>query len=233
MGGSRPRLLDLFCGAGGAARGYQEAGFHVTGVDIKPQPRYIGDRFIRADVMALLHHRSWLRQFDAIHASPPCQGYSRTRKIMEGKGWGNPKASNLVDAVRDGLSGFLYVIENVPGAPLLDPITLCGTMFGLRVYRHRRFESSIRLHTRPHPVHDGSTGSHRGYSAGRPYVTVGGHNYRASEGKAAMGIGWMTRDELNEAIPPAYTQFIGAQLLAEISRSDPLTATTPAIMLPS
>jgi len=207
------RALDLFCGAGGATAGLQEAGFYVAGVDIKAQPHYCGDEFHQADAMSFP-----LDGFDFIWASPPCQGYSRTRKIMEGKGIANPRACNLIPEVRAFLetAKLPYVIENVPGAPLISPVLLCGTMFGLRVYRHRVFESSLPLVVRGHPTHNGSTGSHRGYSKGFPYVTVGGHNYNTSEGKGAMQIDWMTRDELNEAIPPAYSEFIGRQVLGAI-----------------
>lgn len=165
----RPRLLDLFCGAGGAAMGYRQAGFHVTGVDIKPQPRYAGDVFIQGD------------------------------------------------ALRDALlaTGRPYVIENVVGAPLHTTIVLCGTMFGLRIYRHRLFESNMMLFQPAHPKHSEPT-IQRGWKAEwSGFVTVtGGHNVPVATSRIAMGIDWMTRRELSQAIPPAYTRFIGAQLLS-------------------
>lgn len=210
--------LDLFCGAGGATRGLQMAGFHVTGVDIRPQPHYCGDEFKQADALTWGSYE-YLHSFDFVWASPPCQGYSRTRKIMEGKGIPNPRACNLIPETRGRLeyARVPYVIENVPGAPLISPFLLCGTMFGLRVYRHRLFETRLPILLEGHPVHNGSTGSHRGYSHGYPYITVGGHNYNASAGKQAMQIDWMTRDELNEAIPPVYSEFIGRQVMELIA----------------
>jgi DNA (cytosine-5)-methyltransferase 1 len=207
------RLLDLFCGAGGAAMGYSRAGFDdIIGVDIKDQPRY-PFTFIRGDALAFVALHG--HQFDAIHASPPCQTFSKTRAILRGKGLQN-RGVDLIDLTRDALDRLRarYVIENVPGAPLRAPVKLCGQMFGLRVIRHRLFEMSPYrvVMTSPHP-HVGGTNSHRGYSRGAAFVTVGGHNYNFKDGANAMGIDWMTRDELNEAIPPAYTEFIGKQLL--------------------
>lgn len=125
------------------------------------------------------------------------------------------RACGLIPETREYLrdAGVPYTIENMPGAPLVRPIMLCGTMFGLRVYRHRIFESSIPIEAPDHLRHNGSTGSHRGYSHGHPYVTISGHNYNATAGKIAMQIDWMTRDELNEAIPPAYSRYIGLQII--------------------
>lgn len=151
------RLLDLFCGAGGASVGYQRAGFHVTGVDVVAQPRYAGDLFIQADALTL--DPSWLATFDVIHASPPCQEYSATARLRDAQGkQGTTQA--LLEPVREMLraTGKPYVIENVPRAPLLDPTWLCGSMFGLGVWRdegqgavwrplrrHRGFESPLPL----------------------------------------------------------------------------------------
>ena len=134
---------------------------------------------------------------------------------MEGKGIPNPRANNLIPQVRERLesSGVPWVIENVPGAPLREPVTLCGTMFGLKVLRHRRFEASF-LMVQPKCGKHGGTNSHRGYSTGAEFVTVGGHNFRRVEGAIAMGIDWMAnRAELSEAIPPAYSEFIARQLV--------------------
>lgn len=209
------RMLDLFSGAGGAARGYQEAGFHVTGVDHKPQPRYAGDVFVQGD--ALDYCRAHGHEYDAIHASPPCQAYTPLRAV-HGKAY-----PDLVGATRDALSatGAAWVIENVPGAPLRSGIVLCGTMFdGLRVYRHRRFESSVFLFQPEHPRHTVKAGGHKAqrqrkahYLAGN-FVTITGDV--GSYCGPAMGIEWMTGDELSQAIPPAYTRFIGAHLLTHL-----------------
>jgi DNA (cytosine-5)-methyltransferase 1 len=201
----KPRLLDLFCGAGGATRGYQLAGFHVTGVDIEPQPRYIGDEFHQADALTFP-----LDGFDAIHASPPCQAYSWTTHRWPDR----DKRPAHIDGTRDRLvaSGVPYVIENVVGAPLIDPVVLCGVQFGLEVIRHRLFESNVWLLRMPHIPH-------RGTVKDGTYVTVAGHggdNIKGRGGRAAkqraMGIDWMDDIELNESIPPAYTEWIGGQL---------------------
>lgn len=208
----RPRALDLFCGAGGATKGLQRAGFHVTGIDIKPQPRYCGDAFIQADALAPPVD---LRDFDFIWASPPCQAHSKTRAIH-----GNDYP-DLIPATRALLvaTGVPWVIENVPGAPLLHPIRLCGTMFGLKVIRHRDFESSFPM-LAPNCGRHGGTNSHRGYSTGAEFITVAGNNYRRVEGEVAMSIDWMrTRDELSEAIPPAYSEFIGQAALRHLAPS--------------
>lgn len=220
----RLRLLDLFCCAGGAAMGYHRAGFEVVGVDIKPQPRY-PFAFVQADVLAL--SPNFLRCFDAIHASPPCQGYSELRHAP-----GTVGAPKLIEPVRDMLvaSGRSYVIENVRAAraAMIEPVTLCGTMFGLgaegcELQRHRLFEGNIAI-AQPACRHGdkpvvGVYGGHarirsakRGGRSTRD-VWPNGHKPVASE---AMGIDWMTLAELSEAIPPAYTQFIGEQLRAHI-----------------
>lgn len=221
---NRPKLLDLFCGAGGAAMGYHRAGFDVVGVDINPQPHYPFE-FIQADALEVLRDLidgypvggfafGWLlSDFDAIHASPPCQAYSwGTRKGREDR-W-----PRLIADVREfaGASGLPYVIENVTGArpEMRDPILLCGQMFGLGVIRHRLFEMSDSPALVPyHPRCQGLVRSGRA-------VTVAGHggdNQRGRGGRvqlqAAMGIDWMGDEELRESIPPAYTECIGAQLL--------------------
>jgi len=212
------RLLDLFCGAGGCTKGYQRAGFEVVGVDIRPQRHYCGDEFIQMDALEYVRScaRGW--DFDVVHASPPCQSYSKTRAILRGKGM-TPRYEPLIAETRTLFRwlGIPWVIENVPGAPLLNPLVLSGQHFGLGVIRRRLFESSVLLLAPDVPQPEGGTNSHRGYSKGGRYVTVGGHNYNVAEGKRAMGIDWMTRDELNEAIPPAYTEYIGRQLLAALA----------------
>jgi DNA (cytosine-5)-methyltransferase 1 len=220
----KPRLLDLFCGAGGAAMGYHRAGFEVVGVDINPQPHYPFE-FHQADALAFIEEGMltqgdyWTGQvgfFDAIHASPPCQAYS-----WAAKRW-NVERADLVEPTRDLLqaTGLPYVIENVIGAPLYQPLTLCGTQFGLEVIRHRLFESNVML------MAPGVKCRHEGSVKDGTYVTVAGHGGDNIKGRGsraakqrAMGIDWMTDAELNEAIPPAYTEWIGRQLIQVIGRA--------------
>ena len=226
----RPRLLDLYCGAGGAARGYQEAGFYVVGVDHKAQPRYAGDAFVHVDALFALNkltdnwyikdengERWWLDDFDAIHASPPCQrwaqGFVKNRE----------KHPDLIELTRRllKLSGLPYVIENVPAAPLRDAVTICGGALGcmgpeLQIHRHRRFESNVGILgatcTRQRRLTVSVVGN--GTPSGNR-ITIG-RNPTIAEKREVMGIEWMTRAELSEAIPPAYTRYIGAQLLAHL-----------------
>lgn len=213
------RLLDCFSGAGGAAMGYHRAGFtDVLGVDCVPQPRY-PFRFHQADALEFLRG---VRpgDFDLIHASPPCQGYSRMRHLpwLKGREW-----PLLIEETRQLLqaTGTPYVIENVEGAPL-DGITLCGATLGLKVYRHRRFEGSHALFAPPHQPHREVIGSgrmlnDRARGSDNGFVST----IRGDVGKArrAFGIDWMTRAELSQAIPPAYTAFIGSQLLQALGAS--------------
>ncbi len=217
----RPRLLDLFCCAGGAAVGYHRAGFDIVGVDINPQPRYPFE-FIQADVLTL--EPEFLSQFDAIHASPPCQSYSDLAK----RNGNADKWPRLVEPIREMLqrTGLPYVIENVEGAPLIAPIVLCGTMFPeLRVLRHRLFEANFFILTPPHPKHPlvhtfDKRKSHYGKTnEWTDYVQVtGGGNCTIAAAREAMGIDWMTKNELNEAIPPAYTEFIGKTMISDLRR---------------
>ena len=211
---SRPLLLDLFCGAGGCSVGYQRAGFDVVGVDINPQPNYPFP-FHQADALDFV--RDYGLHFDAIHASPPCQHYSLMQYTNGTKRDNHPA---LLDPVREILQriGLPYVIENVVGAPMRYPITLCGEMFGLGVIRHRLFESNLLLLQPSHPAHRGNT---RAYRHGRmytgPYFAVygtGGERGTLQEWRDAMDMPWCkTKQEIAEAIPPAYTQFIGEQLI--------------------
>jgi DNA (cytosine-5)-methyltransferase 1 len=214
----KPRLLDLFSGAGGAARGYQMAGFHVTGIDNRPQPRYAGDAFVMADALEYVAEHG--HEYDAIHASPPCQVHSALKSLY-GADY-QERHQDLIPATRAALigSGKPYVIENVPGAPLINPVVLCGTMFGLRVYRHRQFESSVFMLMPIHaPHHDQVKGVGRGVSP-KGYISVTGTGgFGIPDGFRyacdAMGIDWMSRAEMSQAIPPAYTAWIGRQLLEE------------------
>lgn len=221
---SRPRLLDLFCGAGGAAMGYHQAGFDVVGVDINPQPRY-PFQFHRGDVFHFLSQNVIrIMGFDAIHASPPCQGYS-----WAAKRWTAVERAFLIEPTRDAMRalGLPYIIENVPGAPLLDPVRLCGEMFGLNVIRHRNFETSFTATAPKHRPHRKPITREARDGSGRtvqrsPYCCVAGHggegdSFRLEDWRKAMDIDWMTKGELVESIPPAYTRFIGEQLLAHLS----------------
>lgn len=197
---TKPRALDLFCCAGGAGMGLHRAGFEIVGVDIKAQPNYPFE-FHQGDALTYP-----LDGFDFIWASPPCQAHSKTRAI-HGKDY-----PDLIPQTRERLegSGALWAMENVPGAPLRNPIVLCGTMFGLKVIRHRHFETNFDVGLVPECGRHGSTNSHRGYSTGAEFVTVAGNNYRRVEGAAAMGIDWyIPRPLLSQAIPPAYSEFVG------------------------
>lgn len=210
----RPRLLDLCCGAGGAAMGYHQAGFDVIGIDLAPQPRYPFE-FHQFD--ALL---APLDGFDAIHASPPCQRYSMAVRNA-GRSHLFP---DLIGPVRDRLrtAGVPYVIENVDGAPLINAIMLCGAAFDLgtdEMYlrRHRRFECSFPLMS-PGCACGRKAHSIGVYGNGTPswHRQKLGRNILADEWRQAMGIDWMVKTELKEAIPPAYTEHIGGYLLAAI-----------------
>lgn len=206
---ARPRLLDLFSGAGGATRGYQLAGFHVTGVDLVASPNYCGDDFIQADALDFD-----LSGYDAIHASPPCQAFTAYRRRGAGVGDGYP---DLIAPLRARLqaTGLPYVIENVPGAPLHIPIQLCGSSFGLDIRRHRWFESNQALWAVPcaHGWQTPRFPQATNRANLRSTVEVGVWRIPLEVQQRAMGIDWMTLPELTEAIPPAFTRFIGAQLL--------------------
>jgi DNA (cytosine-5)-methyltransferase 1 len=221
----KPRLLDLFCCAGGAARGYQRAGFYVVGVDMKPQPRYAGDEFIQGDALAIE-----LDGFDVIHASPPCQRYSHA--TAAGAWRSHP---DLVASVRERVmdSGKPWVIENVPRAPLINPITLCGTMFALEaedtdgtvlsLKRHRLFESNMAISAPSECRHRGVrqwAGSYGGARRDKDEarnIRHGGYVPSMEVQQRLLGIDWMAEREMHQAIPPAYTTHIGWQLMAVIS----------------
>lgn len=219
----RPKLIDLYCNAGGAAMGYHRAGWDVVGVDIHPQPRY-PFAFIQADVTTL--DARFLRWFDGAHASPPCQGYSAMRHAPGAKG-----APLLIDRTRDMLeqAGIPWVLENVEAAGWAMPgaVCLCGTMFGLgahgcELHRHRLFQSSFPI-VPPSPCqHTGGPviGVYGGHArvrsakhGGRGTRDVWPHGHKEAA-QTAMGIDWATLAEMSEAIPPAYTQHIGKQMLA-------------------
>ncbi len=245
-----PRLLDLFCGAGGATRGYQLAGFYVVGVDNRPQPNYCGEAFMQMDALEALRiliaggcitdntGRNWyLSDFTAIHASPPCQAYIKglcELNRLLGRELKHPK---LIEPTRDLLvrTGKPYVIENGIHAPLHNPTLLCGSSFGLKVRRHRHFETNWFLMGTPcwhahqnkaiYPCAFGKAGyRNKGRESERP-LSVVVQVYGKSKGRElwpdAMGIDWMIGDEFSQAIPPRYTEFIGKQLLNTLPAASP------------
>jgi DNA (cytosine-5)-methyltransferase 1 len=193
--------------------GYHQAGFDVVGIDINPQPRY-PFKFFQADIREIPNF--YLAAFDAVHASPPCQAYTPLGALHPHKSY-----PDLIAFTRDLLrgSGVPYVMENVMSAPLLkeQSIVLCGEMFGLRTYRHRRFESSLPLVAPDHPTHVKLTATKQRKArwADGWHVSITG-DVGTYVGPEAMGIDWMSGNELCEAIPPAYTRFIGEQLIAHL-----------------
>lgn len=202
----------MFCGAGGASRGYADAGFEVVGVDIAPQPSYPYE-FVQADAMAFP-----LEGFDVTHASPPCQSFTAYRRRGDGVGDGYP---DLIAPVRERLraAGAPYVIENVPGAPLENPIQLCGSSFRLDIRRHRLFESNTPLMATPcnHAWQTPRFQQATNRTNMRRTVEIGVWRIPLDVQRSAMGIDWMTLKELSESIPPAYTRFIGEQLMQHLT----------------
>ena len=215
------RLLDLFCGAGGAAMGYSRAGFdEIVGVDINPQPRYPFE-FVQMDAMDVLRHGWHVDDgpIDVIHASPPCQAYTVAQNASK-----NAAAHpDLIHEVRECLEfiGLPYVIENVVGSPLRNYVQVCGLGLGMNVRRHRWFESNLPLMGVPC-----SGDSIKDYFVifghevrNRRKGTAAGRKNCIAVGREAMGIEWMTRGELSQAIPPDYTEFIGSQLIAQLEKA--------------
>jgi len=200
------KLLDLFCCQGGGGMGYHKAGFDVVGVDIKPQSSY-PFKILIGDALKIVKERR--DEFDAFHASPPCQAFTRTRKLQ-----GNTHV-DLIGVTREALkaTGKPYVIENVPGAPLHNPVVLCGLMFGLNFYRHRLFETNIVLSAVQHPPHTAPLAK-----MGRPpkeheVLQFVGHFSGVERGRREMQTPWMSQYGMSQAIPPAYTEWIGRQLI--------------------
>lgn len=212
---NRPRLLDLFCCQGGASRGYVDAGFDVVGVDIDPQPRY-PFKFHKADAREFFANHA--HEFQAWHASPPCQAHTNAQKI-QGRYHLDliPPTRRMFEEAnnyraRNGATAVPYVIENVPGSPLIDPVELCGEMFGLETYRHRLFETNWGLTPPEHPKHEKRTTKMGRAPVDGEYMHVVGNFSGVDKGREVMGMPWANRDGLREAIPPAYTEFIGQQM---------------------
>ena len=226
----KPRLLDLFCGAGGAAMGYARAGFEVVGVDLSSQKRY-PFLFIQRDALETLRNRYFISSFDAIHASPPCQAYSITKHTHK------VEHPDLLGPTRELLkaTGLPYVIENVVGAEMPGSVVCCGSRLcsaaddedGTRLFlkRHRQFEANFPLVGSPC---DCVKLKREGWKIGGVYgggsrdrhhaenVRHGGYTPSKPVQQKLTGIHWMTQKELNQAIPPAYTEFIGQQLMAHL-----------------
>ena len=226
---SKPRLLDLFCCAGGAGVGYARAGFEVVGVDINPQPNYPFE-FHQADALEYLAEH-W-QEFDVIHASPPCQAFSRTKTLHSNT---HP---DLIEPTRAAMiaTGLPWVLENVVGAPLVDPMKLCGTEFGLRandvdgvplkLVRHRLFESNVELHRAGVCNHDNTVQTASIYGAGGGWTPAhrdnperrGGYIPATGVVRELLGIDWMSKHELSQSIPPVFTEHVGRQLMKEVTR---------------
>jgi len=226
---SAPRLLDLFCCEGGAGTGYARAGFEVVGIDLEPRyaKRYPFE-FHAADALEYLaaHHH----EFDAFHGSPPCQAYSITKHTH------SKKHPELVEPLREAFQaiGKPWVIENVVGAPLRDPLMLCGSEFGLtatdddgtplRLERHRLFESNVFLWGHGGCQHDTRVqvgGVYGGGSQDRAHahhIRRGGYTPGRTQAQDLLGIDWMTYRGMSQSIPPAYTEWVGSQVLAHINR---------------
>lgn len=214
----RPRLLDLFCCDGGCSMGYYDAGFDVTGVDIVPRLSYPFP-FIEADAMEVLTDIAFLDGFDVIHASPPCQRYS-----VAAHAHGNAETHpDLVPPTREALRawGGLYVIENVPTAPMDHALLLCGWAMGLRhIKRHRLFESNLPLMSPGCLCPVGDTVSVFGHSGEDRRKSAGGMRKHVplSEVRELMGVPWIAnRDAVSECIPPAYTEYVGEQIIDQLA----------------
>lgn len=215
----KPRLLDLCCCEGGAADGYKRAGFYVVGVDTEAQPNYAGDEFYRADALKFPTDG-----FSVVHASPPCQARTTMSNRWRGKGGLADERVNLIAPMRERLkaSGLPWVLENVPGArrDLRSPMALTGEMFGLRVHRPRLFESNVLLYP-PSAVRrqENPVAVYGANDQRRLWTRKDGSELRAAsleEAREAMGMPWASWDGLREAIPPAYAEWIGAQLMQAV-----------------
>lgn len=236
----KPFLLDLYCCAGGCTKGYQRAGFYVVGVDINSQPRYCGDAFVQMDAIQALEtllrgdcivdtagYKWFLSDFFAIHASPPCQAYSGLRNVTIARYGATPEHPDLIASTREALqaTGKLYIIENVTQSPLNTQIILCGAAFGLKhIARHRHFESNVFLPNPPRCAHRGNEytiGIYGERPDGRRVSPKGQKLVRCArslnEASQELGIDWMDWNEITQAIPPAYTEWIGQRLMEAIT----------------
>lgn len=235
------RVLDAFCRKGGSSAGYRKAGFHVTGVDIEDHSGgYAGHEFVQGDAVAFIKDHG--HEFDLIHAGPPCQGQiSITKGNRRREGWVDDHV-NLIPATREALevTGQPYVIENGPSEHIRPDVTLCGLMFGLPTMRHRSMELGGWSVPQPAlPSHRGHLTlgwrhgclrtaepsvcpKHDRWCKGTVYGVYGkgGGKPSVAEAQRALGIDWMDRiEDLNEAIPPAYTAFLGQAFAAHLSLS--------------
>ena len=227
---SKPILLDLFCGAGGAAKGYADAGFEVIGVDLEDHPDFPYE-FHQGEALQTLYEAIALggvfagRRISAVHASPPCQAYSNMTPDKS-------KHPQLVEPIREllqvlELMDVPWVIENVQQAPLIDPVKLCGSMFpndGLRVRRHRLFETSFTVHELKcnHKRQGQVVGVYGSHWDSREFLRPDGTRRGAKassleDARDAMGIDWMVWEDLKESIPPAYTRWIGRHLMGALA----------------
>jgi DNA (cytosine-5)-methyltransferase 1 len=224
----KPRLLDLYAGSGGAARGYQRAGFYVVGVDLEPHSRYAGDGFRQGDALRMLEELvakpEW-HAFDAIHASPPCQAHTAMSNRWRGAGGLADERPNLIGETRRLLlaTGLPYVIENVPGArkELRDPVQLCGRSLGLTIHRHRLFETNFPLLVPGCPGGTDEFGIYgKAHDGRRLWTRQDGSVYRAAstleEAQDAMEMPWADWHGVKEAIPPAMTELVGTALMAHL-----------------
>jgi len=203
------KLLDLYCCGGGAGHGYELAGLDVTGVDIEPQPKHRG-KVVVADAIEYL--REHYQEYDAIHASPPCQQYSTSSMQFRLNGKEYP---DLISITREELikTGKPYIIENVPNSPLINPIQLCGSMFGMRTYRHRLFESNMPLVApihHKHSVKNAKMGRKANEDENIQYV---GHFSGLKEVRQMTGLNWLGTYELAQSIPPQYTEYLDKQVI--------------------
>jgi hypothetical protein len=222
----KPRLLDAFCCAGGASVGYARAGFDVVGVDLDPGvARWYPFEGYQGDAVEFIRRHG--HEFDAIVGSPPCQdGTTLTRGNRKRDAWKGDSHVNLIPATRDAMTstGKPYIIENVEGfrRELVDPVRLCGLSFNLKVFRHRYFESNIPLNVPDHPTHRGHrvAGWRHGIRHDGDMFAVygdGGGKGSLTEWQSTMEMPWVTEKHyIAEAIPPAYTEFLGRQLIAHL-----------------
>jgi len=207
------KALDLCCAGGGVTKGLQQMGYQVTGVDIQPQPRYCGDEFILGDMLTIMRRlidTGAIEQYSFIHSSPPCQEWSNSTLQWRKQGRTYP---NLIKEIRQLLreSGKPYSIENGQNAPLINPVTLCGCMFGLMTYRPRNFETSFPCDQPAHNPHTApQTKMGRPPKAGE-FIQVVGHFSNVALAQRAMEIDWLGQKELAQAIPPAYMRYIVGQ----------------------